>query len=323
MPIPSQLTVERFGRIALRTGDLDPIYVGLDRLNLPRDQLGRWLLAYWCFYHAGFASYASEQENFWDVMTVAAENECPSPAGGRWPRGSERRHFRGEQGLKAVASMRERYPDDVLCGSHMISYVSGCRGPDADAPVRVDGVIARVKEHRGFGDWISFKVADMLDTNCGVPVLFDNATIFMFETPVKGAVMACRAWAAGPGDPIRSAIYGSSVSKTYQQIYDDLGTNTLVPWACDYAVARLIKEFANIPAPPHGRRPVAVQEVETVLCKWKSHTGGHYPIGKDTLEIHHGLAEWAGVSPTARAFSEALPKWNPRTAEIAYHEASF
>ena len=321
MSIPSVLTVERFGRVALRTGDLDPIYVGLDKLNLlenDKNQLGRWLMAYWCFYHAGFASYASEQKNFWDIMMVAAENESPAPCGGRWPRGSERRHFRGQQGIRATSDLMERYPSNDTCGVDMLAYLVGEAGPI----VGVADVIKRVKTHRGFGDWISFKVADMLDTNCGIPVLFDNATIFMFDTPVKGAVMACQHWAKDPGDPIRSAIYGG-VIPPYEKIYVDLQSNTLVPWACDYAVARLIKEFADIPAPPHGRRAVAVQEVETVLCKWKSHLGGHYPIGKDTLEIHHGLAEWAGVSPTAKAFSQALPKWDLRSAEIAYHEASF
>ncbi|GAG17632.1 unnamed protein product, partial [marine sediment metagenome] len=49
-----------------------------------------------------------------------------------------------------------------------------------------------------------------------------------------------------------------------------------------------------------------LQEVETVLCKWKSHMNGCYPMGKDTREITEGLAPWAGYT-SVREFREYMP----------------
>ena len=55
-------------------------------------------------------------------------------------------------------------------------------------------------------------------------------------------------------------------------------------------------------------RPVGLQEVETILCKWKSHMNGHYPLNNDIMEIRHGLKDWLPVSALARAFYDAMPE---------------
>jgi hypothetical protein len=44
-------------------------------------------------------------------MLTAAQNDEPSPLGGRWPRASERRHFRGAKCVKAVEWLRNKYPE--------------------------------------------------------------------------------------------------------------------------------------------------------------------------------------------------------------------
>lgn len=271
------LTVEAFGARLIETCDLDPIYVGLVEAKLPTDQLHRWLVAYWCFYHAGVASYMSERtgNSFWRAMMKAAENTEPAPNGGRWPRGAERRHFRGAQGIAAVTELQREYPRPERMVEMMIEAADG-------QPLPVDGLISGVKAHRGFGPWISFKVADMLDRCAGVPVAFDNATIFMFADPVKGAQMAFDAW----GKP-------------------DCGGQSVT----DYVAERLIKHFGELglKAPPLYDRLVNIQETETCLCKWKSHMRGHYPVGKDIHEIRDGIAPWAPFSPTAGRFEAALP----------------
>lgn len=51
-----------------------------------------------------------------------------------------------------------------------------------------------------------------------------------------------------------------------------------------------------------------IQEVETVLCKWKSHMNGHYPLWNDIREINGGLEPWAGRCSAARAFLNHMPK---------------
>jgi hypothetical protein len=54
-------------------------------------------------------------------------------------------------------------------------------------------------------------------------------------------------------------------------------------------------------APPDFTRPVNVQEIETVFCKYKSPLKGHYPLGKDTLELHHSLAGWGDLAEQLRS----------------------
>jgi hypothetical protein len=49
-------------------------------------------------------------------------------------------------------------------------------------------------------------------------------------------------------------------------------------------------------------RVLAVQEYETILCKYKSHLSGHYPMGKDTREILHVLRD---------------PRWGPLAQRLA------
>lgn len=270
------MSVEKFGRTMITTGDLDPIYIALNKCNfVDLDHRNRWLVGYWCFYHAGFASWLSEFEGlaFWKAMMVAAENTTPAPDGGRWPRGTERRHFRGQQGIRAVAELWDaygRFPEVMVTSiAHCSSYENGNRP--------VGRVFDQVKKHRGFGDWISFKVADMLDCCTEYPVEFDNAHVFMFADPVKGAKLAWQSW-----EPNSTSVVIGEV------------------------VERLIAEFSDLTAPPLHRRKINVQEVETVLCKWKSHLNGHYPVGKDTAEIKHGLIPWANKSETANSFLLAM-----------------
>ena len=51
-----------------------------------------------------------------------------------------------------------------------------------------------------------------------------------------------------------------------------------------------------------------VQEVETILCKWKSHMGGHYPLGNDLHEIREGMTPWTENCFTAWTFLHFFPK---------------
>ena len=66
----------------------------------------------------------------------------------------------------------------------------------------------------------------------------------------------------------------------------------------------LIKAFDTCQAPPRYERAVNVQEVETILCKWKSHQHGHYPVGKDLHEVDKHLKGWGNL---ARRLRSCLP----------------
>lgn len=283
-----RLSIEDFGRELLRTNDLDPIYVALVEAfragDYSREQLHRWMVAYWCFYHAGVASFLSEKpgEEFWHWFEIAARNEQEAPTGRRWPRGHERRHFRAKVALDTLEALRTRYgpnPEDL------VSYCAEQPQKVGHLPFKV--VSKRAQEHRGFGPWIGFKVADMIDRVLGLPVDFDQAAVFMFKDPEKAAMMLWEERAAPkyPANyrPKRDAILGQ---------------------VTDY----LIKEFENHNAPPFRDRPVNIQEVETVLCKWKSHMNGHYPLMNDIRDINGGLALWEERCDAARAFLHHMPK---------------
>ena len=273
-----RLDIEVFGRHLLSSGDLDPVYCALVKLDWPAEQVHRWLIAYWCYYHCGAASYMSgfEGNNFWEVMMVAARNEAQAPDGGRWPRGHERRHFRGQQGMKAVADLTAKY------GNNPETMVARIVDACAERPIPYTRVAEAVRVHRGFGPWISFKVADMIDRVLGVEVDFDAAAVFMFKDPVKAALML---W--------RSAQRLPETAKPKNQTA-----------AIETVVDHLTKEFSGFRAPPLFDRPVNIQEVETVLCKWKSHMNGHYPLNNDIDEINDGLVGWG---ERAEEFAAAMP----------------
>lgn len=287
-----RLPIEVFGRELITSGDLDPVYIALHNMRdeMSPAQRNRWLLAYWCFYHTGVASYMSEFEGlaFWRWMHTAADNQIgplQMGIGGteRWPRGGERRHFRGEQAKKAVSELMDRYGDKP---EDMVSMVAqpklGMLKNGTPLPFYM--VNERAQEHRGFGDWISFKIGDMIDRLDIYPVGFDEATVFMYKDPLKSALML---WRQKQGLPENAVPKDQSA-------------------AVSSVVEYLTEEFKDLQAPPLGDRPVGLQEVETVLCKWKSHLNGHYPLMNDTHEILEGLKAWDDCT-TARMFALAMP----------------
>lgn len=282
-----RMSIEEFGKHLLDTNELDPVYVALWRLMKVEGgwslaQVQRWLVAYWCFYNCGVASWMSEHEggDFWEQMLLAAENEKPNPVGERWPRGHERRHFRGAAAVQAVTKLRERHGEP----EKMVQYVVG--EPDTAHHRTFEAVSGRVKEHHLFGPWIAFKVADMVDRVLGVPVDFSEAAVFMFKDPVKSALMLFRQ-KAGLSE-------GAKIKDEKAAIHQ--------------VVEYLIDHFKDYKAPPAYDRPVGLQEVETILCCWKSHMNGHYPLYNDIDDITQGTAPWADVCGAAGKFLEHMPR---------------
>lgn len=292
-----RLPIEQFGRHLIETGDLDPIYIALTRMDWANEeQLDRWLIAYWCFYHAGAACYLSEHEGlaFWEKLLLAARNEEKTPTGERWPRGHERRHFRGEAATKAVRTMHGRYFDKPE------QLVRALVEPIPDVKVLSYDVISRRAQTLPlFGPWIGFKVADMVDRVLGQEVSFREGDVFcdMFKDPTEAAL---RLWRLKAGFPHRTK---PELKKGIKQVMPrDKGK------AVSDVVNYLIAEFDELQAPPSNDRAIGVQEVETVLCKWKSHMNGHYPLYNDIDEIGDGAAPWTQFSETALLFMDAMPK---------------
>ena len=210
--------------------------------GLEENLLKRWCLAYWCFYSAATASRVCEADDFWEAMRRADLE--------KWPRGAERRHFRGKTSSGAVAFLSAAYPSPE-------SAVDACGGTSfAD-------VSARVRAWPFFGPWIAFKVADMLERVLGVPVDFSDCALGVYKEPAAGA----------------------SLVASLEGLPDDV----------EIVTAWLLDRLGFRKAPPRYDRPINIQEAETVLCKFKSHYKGHYPVGKDVREIRHALSAHGGL----------------------------
>lgn len=253
----SLMSYQCFGKILLSSRDLDPIYVMLHDANMDRDMLKRWLLAYWCYYSAGVSSHIAEADDFWAELW-RAHNE-------KWPRGAERRHFRGETSYKALLCLQstDATPEQI------VDYMTG-----AD---NFQDISRRVQQFDGFGPWIAWKVADMAERVLHLEVDFSNANLGIYKDPVHGAALVLTGDENYPINP-----------DELQGVVDD--------------VVYVMRDFAS---PPWYDRSVNIQEAETVLCKYKSYCHGHYPPGKDTKEVYHGMKGWGKLSSRLRRH---LPK---------------
>jgi hypothetical protein len=250
--------VSAWGRELIESRDLDPLYVALAAAPLSPARLDRFLLAYWYFYHPGVAAHAADfigEKHYWDYLAFAVDNE---------PRGTERRHFRGQAARDTIDYLRLFGDASELVRSlHAPTFA---------------GVKKKVTALPQCGPWIAFKVADMFDRVAGLPVDFTDCALEMYRDPVKGAALG---------------------------LYNDQN-HPLVPGDLNFAVWFLTREYRDLLAPPLYDRPINLQEVETVLCKYKSHVNKHYPMGKDTIEIREALEAAAEYSTTAVFIRNAM-----------------
>jgi hypothetical protein len=262
--------VIEFGEQLIKTEDLDPVYNALVGAKLPDKQLKRLLLAYFCFYHLGAAAWLSEWEGeeFWGLMENAASNEIPPNMNGelpgeRWPRGAERRHFRGDKCVAAVKKLREfSYGKNEEGVGDVPEYFIGMLAAMGGV-VTLEGFMKTVRAFPLFGPWVAFKAADVLERVMGVPIEFPNELVFIYKEP-------------------RAAL-------------------DLLPDPTEVTVLELLEHFKAFLAPPRYERQCNIQEVETILCKWKSSIGGHYWIGKDIYEVRKGLIGWGETADLLHA----------------------
>lgn len=271
-PNKRKLNVYQFGQRLVTSQDLDPVYVVLWDAGLSEVEMRRWLLAYWCFYHVGTASWIVDEslkggeESYWMAMAQAAASK-------EYPRSKERRHFRGKSSIDSVAWLSERGIDSLF------EPMFAC---DED-PVPLKYVMTYIQTWKCFGPWISFKAADMLERLNIVNVEFTDTAMFMFDSPNKGAQDVWNHY--GEGDP----------------------PNDVGMWALNSLSRRLaapenkVSDFSGrirLSAPPRFERVVGAQEFETILCKWHSYLGGHYRLGEDLEAVHQGLLWRTGETAT-------------------------
>lgn len=241
-----KLNIYEFGQQLLETKDIDPVYVVLWEAKLEPDLLRRWLLSYFCFYNVGTASQISDEPLYWKTMEAAAASKD-------WARGSERRHYRGQAAIKSMSWLRGK-------------GLSCLFKPFDSQPTKswsLGEVMDYVRTWVGFGPWISFKVADMLERLNIAVVEFSDEDMYLFKSPQEAAMLL---YEIEQGGPAASA--------------DE---------AQEFALQAIHTALGRVKAPPRYERTINAQEAETILCKWGSYTKGHYKLGKDIQEIKHAL----------------------------------
>lgn len=262
------MTASEFGRKLIQSRDLDPVYMALETAEIPANVKARLCLAYWCLYHLGAAAQLAERQTdlkYWDGLRLAAVNK-PNV----WPRGAERRHWRGQQAVDSVTSLYSIHKDPEWIVRHWGEGKT------------FEEVSRRIRVARGFGPWIAFKAADMLERCLKYSIDFSDCELGIYSEPRKGAALYWR---------------GDENAK-------------ISPEEVKLATLKLQHELRVQLAPPDFKRGINVQEVESVFCKWKSYRHERYWVGKDILEVRHSLEGWGDL---AQHLQNSMPREVRRT----------
>lgn len=288
------MNAKSFGEQLVVTGDLDPIYLMLNNGPLDAPTTARWCLAYWMFYHAGVASRIAEHdgESFWAHVWAAQVN--------KWPRGTERRHFRGANADNAIRYLEATYPNPEDACAQLAGYDIWDSLVDAAPidPVPFALVASRAQQWVGFGPWIAFKIADMIDVCIGIPVHFPQNSSVWYDEPVKGGF-----WAE------RARLYSDDIRMEALKADDEATPPDMQRYIVDSIIPDYLEWYRENGVVGPDNRGVGIQELETIFCKYKSHLNGHYPIGKDTREIIHALDDWGPLAGTLQqVLRDSTPK---------------
>lgn len=168
-----------FGRALITTGDLDPVYIAIAGAKLPWNQRARLVLAYACLYHLGCAAYLSEfkGDEFWEKLRLAADN-VHGPVEGKWPRGTERRHWRGKAAADSWSCLTLGDTPEAV-----IEYWFD------ECPNAFQYCYRRILETTGFGPWVGFKLVDMAERVLGYDINMRECGKYFYKEPLAGAAL--------------------------------------------------------------------------------------------------------------------------------------
>lgn len=251
-----------WGRALIKTHDHDPLYTALWRYNRQHGddfRLERFLIAYWMCYHVGASWWISnhnDPELFWELLLIAAKNEVSPQNVGAPERVGDRwpRAHERRHWRGEKAVNSVRWFAQNFPEPHNIFRL-------LENVKTLQDVEDIVKPWPQFGPWIAFKMADMLErTRYSYRIEFPSNITTVYRDPLQGAVMMGR-------------LYDREPQEMSEYLTDAL---------------------SDLAAPPKDDRPVGVQEVETVFCKWKSAFNGRYWLGCDTNEHRIQLEHWRG-----------------------------
>jgi Alpha-glutamyl/putrescinyl thymine pyrophosphorylase clade 2 len=157
----------QFGRRLFSTEDADPMYYALARAELPIDQKERFMVGWVTYYQPGIAATASEKNDkaFWGYLRSVYAAA---------PRASERRHFRGQAGEKALREWQRHFPYP----EEMVRYMRG---------ETYFHVKETAKDVPQIGPYFVWKFADVQERVFRIPCDFTGAEKFSPKVPQEGA----------------------------------------------------------------------------------------------------------------------------------------
>ena len=168
-------TWEEFSEITIRTNDLDPMYEVIAGMHQTDEWMGRFLMYFLCFYHAGDAATcadATDDKTFWEYMVTAAMDP-------KVKRAAERRHFRGSNALRALATLQ---------GHFMAPYelIHSFWGPTYS---ELNKVMTNRFQNTQMGPYFIWKIYDIQNVclNRHITLSMDEAMKFMPAEPRKAA----------------------------------------------------------------------------------------------------------------------------------------
>lgn len=229
-----------FGQFIFEQRDADPGYYVLMYLReagYPMDQLKRFAVAWCSYYNLGIAACASELKGakFYEYLTSIFPTA---------KRATERRHFRGQQGTKALAQWQARWPKPEALADHIIH----------DEP-DMGHIRARCSEVMQLGDYFKWKWGDLAEVLLQQPVNFRGYEKVSPELPRRGAALIAEE--AGKPHLTVEQVYLSIVKQMRA-----LGVRSYyAPW----------REFD-------------VQDAETICCVYKQYRSGGYHPGIRTAK---------------------------------------
>ena len=225
----------KFAEIMFKLEDADPGYMLLKRAELDRATKMRYVLAWCTYYNPGVAAVACQFQGakFYEFL----RHVFPSAK-----RASERRHFRGQAGQKALMQWQDLYPkpEAMIEATHGASYLT---------------VRKNMQHMAQMGDYFYWKLADIWDTVFDEVVDFTGCEKYMPKVPQQGA-----------------AIINDLLDRRF---YVSVGAHD---WLRD-TVSAVTNHITDIPYPVKGGRKLALQEAETVCCVFKQHVVGDYQYG--------------------------------------------
>lgn len=225
--------------------DADPGYMALARVKWSTSKKLRFVAAWCTYYHPGIAAAACEYtgKKFWDYLFSVYKTA---------PRASERRHFRGQAGLKALRIWERQTPESLIDDMFGSTYFE---------------VRKNLKHVPQYGDYFAWKIADVQDRVFKLKCDFTGAEMYSPKVPQEGAIMIAR---SHPNIALRAEL-------TVPRVYD--------------TIIRYLNRLGH-DAPPWYDRPVNVQEAETVCCVFHQYAGGSYTYDSRNAKMTKRLLDY-------------------------------